>query len=76
MEESKSMWFGGADNNLYLHENKLRGLPTIEKLAKDYNIFQNSPYYGEFNQKKSMTYGDVKDLLRDIAILFKETDRM
>lgn len=66
------MWFGGFNNQLWIDDGKLSNIPTIEKLAKDFDIFQNSPYYGEWNQQKTMTYGQVRDLLKEIAGLLKE----
>lgn len=68
---SNGFWFGGFSNGLSVTDEQLQHIPAILQLARDFNMFQNSPYRGEWNQIKQLNYGQINDLLADIARLLK-----
>lgn len=65
------MWLGGLQNDLFLSDAEKQQFPDITSLGKEFDDFQNSPYRGEFNQIKSLTFGRIQDILAEVARLIK-----
>lgn len=64
------IWVGGVAGECFPFS-ELKEFPAIVALCDDFESFQNSPYRGEFDQKKSMTFGQVRDVLVEISRLLK-----
>lgn len=64
------MWLGGINGHFMSEEQKQR-FPHITKLGQVYLDFQNGPYRGEWNQKWSLTFGEIRDILLEASRLIE-----
>ena len=62
------MWLGGV-NGTFLKDDEIESLPAIAKLGQQFTDFQNSLYRGEWNQNHRMSFGEVRDVLIEVARL-------
>lgn len=67
---AKLMWLGVIDGKL-VDEEFQDEFPSIANLGQKLSDFQNSQWRGEFNQKTSMTFGEIQNILLEISRLLK-----
>ena len=65
------MWVGGMAGG-FVPTEVLDETPAIKSLAQNFTDFQNSPYRGEWDQKTTMTFGEMQKLLIEIAGLYRQ----
>ena len=72
-EKKEAMWLGGVNGHFMTVEEQEQ-MPAIAKLGQDFKDFQNGQYRGEFNQKWSLTFGEIRDLLLEVSRLIKKPE--
>lgn len=66
----EGFWLGGI-SGVFIKDDAQVDFPEIMKLGKAFSDFQNSPYRGEWNQKWSLTFGEIRDILLEAAQLIR-----
>ena len=72
LEEVKptSFWLGGV-NGIWMTRELQDRFPALTLLGKKFNDFQNGQWRGEWKQQGTLTYGQIRDILLEAAVMLK-----